>query len=461
MPKSEFLPVKDLKLDLKNYRTMEQKSEIASVRAIVSARPEWFWALTQSLIEDGYTGTENILVIANSSSGSYVVKEGNRRIGALKLIHGHLKPTGLDIPSHIHDLIKGVSEEWKSANAVVPCMIYKSTEAKKVDRIVTLIHGKGEKAGRDNWDAVARARHNRDSGRTELALDLLEAFLRHGQTITPQQKERWGGDYPITILDEAIKKLAPVLECKTAAEVVKKYPKSIKHRTAVEKLLRDIGLKQVGFDKLRGKDQDFDLTRYGFPAISSAPKNPVSTAGAKSNEKSTKSTASIPKVLTARKIKALDLDNPNAVARALKKFTPLGNGREKVVKLNKEAQSLNIAKYPLAFCFLLRSMFEISAKAYCDDHKGTAGAPKATKDGQDRQLLTVLRDIVQHMTKGKSDKEKVKILHGAMAEIAQPEGFLSVTSLNHLVHNTKFSVHEKHISTLFWNIFPLLQEMNS
>ena len=54
----------------------------------------------------------------------------------------------------------------------------------------------------------------------------------------------------------------------------------------------------------------------------------------------------------------------------------------------------------------------------------------------------------------------IKELHGAMAELATQDGILSVTSLNQLVHNPKFTVDETHISSLFGNIFPLLQAMN-
>jgi len=54
----------------------------------------------------------------------------------------------------------------------------------------------------------------------------------------------------------------------------------------------------------------------------------------------------------------------------------------------------------------------------------------------------------------------VKALHGAMAELGKQDGFLSVTSMNQLVHNPRFTVDQNHISTLFSNIFPLLEEMN-
>ncbi len=106
-------------------------------------------------------------------------------------------------------------------------------------------------------------------------------------------------------------------------------------------------------------------------------------------------------------------------------------------------------------------MFEISAKAYCEDHKGTANAPKLTKGGKPKKLVEVLRGITKHITDDKSDIEKTKILHGAMTVLARPEDILSVTSMNQLVHNPKFSVDEAGICLLFGHVFPLLEEMNA
>lgn len=46
------------------------------------------------------------------------------------------------------------------------------------------------------------------------------------------------------------------------------------------------------------------------------------------------------------------------------------------------------------------------------------------------------------------------------AELAKPTGLLSVTSMNQLVHNPAFSVTASDISSLFNNIFPLLEALN-
>ncbi len=134
----------------------------------------------------------------------------------------------------------------------------------------------------------------------------------------------------------------------------------------------------------------------------------------------------------------------------------MGQNREKLVTLLDEIKKLDINRHPHAFCFLLRSMFEISAKIYATEKKISI---KNTK-GNDKSLSVFLGDITKKLTKNKSDKEMVKLLHGSMAEIGRHDGLLSVTSLNQLVHNPKFSIAPSDICRLFGNIFPLLEEMN-
>jgi hypothetical protein len=61
---------------------------------------------------------------------------------------------------------------------------------------------------------------------------------------------------------------------------------------------------------------------------------------------------------------------------------------------------------------------------------------------------------------GKPDPAIQRQLHGALTDLASPESILSVMSMNQLVHNPKFSVRASDISTMFGNIFPLLEAMN-
>lgn len=124
------------------------------------------------------------------------MKEGNRRVAALKLIHGLLDAGSVEIPEGIQRSIDDLDDAWAKENEEVPCVVYLPSESDIVDRIVTLAHGKGEKAGRDQWNAVARARHNRDAqGGSEPGLDLLENYLESGRLVASRVAQ-WSGDYP-------------------------------------------------------------------------------------------------------------------------------------------------------------------------------------------------------------------------------------------------------------------------
>ena len=272
MPTTASLPIKSLNIDLKNFRTVPQADEISAVRAMISINPDWFWALMESLLEDGYHLTENIIV--QKSGKKSFVREGNRRIGALKLIHGYLADPEITLPTHIAAKVEKLQTAWKRSNKDVPCAVYEESETDLVDKVVALTHGKGEKAGRDKWNAVAKARHNRDkSGASEPALDLLEKYLKKGRNVTTQQAERWSGDYPLTVLDEAIKRIAQRLGFVTSRALADSYPRESKHREVIEKIISDVGLQALDFASLRSQQNDFVFDRYGVAPIDSSFKN--------------------------------------------------------------------------------------------------------------------------------------------------------------------------------------------
>jgi len=102
MPSTKPLTVKELKLDLSNFRTVSQASESDAIHALISIHPDWFWSLAKSLVEDGYHPTENILVLEGGTKGQErIVKEGNRRIAALKMIHGYVNRAQFGVPPEL------------------------------------------------------------------------------------------------------------------------------------------------------------------------------------------------------------------------------------------------------------------------------------------------------------------------------------------------------------------------
>ncbi len=465
MATTQNLPVKDLELDLANYRTVHQPDEQHAVNALITISPNYFWGLMESLLDDGYSPTENIIVLQDGKK--LVVKEGNRRIASLKIIHGIIK--NVDLPPDIQDKIDALSADWKSENQTVPCRIYPKSEEEYVDRVVARTHGKGETSGRDPWNAIARARHTRDHNKkAEPALDLLEAYLQAGKNHTPQQAERWSGDYPLSILEEAIQKLGPLLGFKLLADLGSQYPK--KNKKIIDQILLDIGIGNLGFKELRASSP-FWGARYGLqaPVPTTKGASPGSTVtgsggtqptGGGSAPSAVSGTAPLLQsggTSTKPSTKAHALADPKSVQKRLKSFNVRGTGREKIVTLFDEIKRLKLDEFPHAFLFLFRSIFELSAKAYCASHPAS-GIYLVDKSGRDRPLADLLRDIANDIIK--ADPQKKRLLHGAMAELGKNNGMLSVTSLNQLVHNPSFSVAPPDICVLFGNVFPLVEEMN-
>jgi hypothetical protein len=425
---------------------------------MIAVSPDWFWSLMESIIDDGYYPTDIIIVLETKKG--LIVKEGNRRIASLKIIHGFIN--GIEVQEDIKKKFLELDNEWKKRNINIPCAIYQETEIETVKKLVSLIHAKGEKAGREKWTAVARTRYDRDEkNKKEAGLDLLEKYLINGKNLTTNQKECWGGDYPITVLDELLPKLCPHLGYKSSDELLEGYP--AKKRIIIDKILYDIGIKTLGFYEMR--NGPFWGLKYGLSenkASGNSTSSNSSTAGSASSTRPSNNAGNGDKGQSKGKKRAYSMTDAKSVYKKIKDFKPVGNNREKVVSLLDEIKRLKIDAHPFSFCFLLRSMFEISAKAYCKDHKG-AGLSAIKTDGNDKDLSSLLREIVDFMTPDKKnkDKEKVKILHGAITELNKKDGVLSVTSFNQLIHNPKFSIQPTDICILFHNIFPLLEEMNN
>jgi hypothetical protein len=174
----------------------------------------------------------------------------------------------------------------------------------------------------------------------------------------------------------------------------------------LEAILHAIGLEKLGFEAIRNKEIDFAVL-YGLPSPpSKSTKKPAAGASKKGAAKTKPSASS---VTAAAAQKAVATGDPRAVRRLLSDFSPRGKRREKVVALRDEATKLDLRVTPLAFCFVLRSMFEISAKAYCADHVSAGGPSPVKPNGQDKSLVDLLREITKHITGNKTDKEKVKL----------------------------------------------------
>ncbi len=402
---------------------------------MISIKQDRFYAVMESIIDDGYLPTENIIVL--NEGNKLIVREGNRRIAALKLIHGIYKIDDFAITNSIKSRIQNLDSQWKSENKKVPCSIYEVKEADKVEKIVALSHAKGEKASRDPWSSVARARYDRDTKKAIVpALDILEKYIVDGKNLTGMQKDRWAGEFPLTVLDEAIRKIYPRFNVASTNELATNYPK-ITQLTEFEEIIRDIGIEQLETREIRNTDNGHDFAlRYSIkpipPATTQSSQNTAqsnntnsntantSTSGATTSannpgnfsgnaaqpsqgaQQNTATPNAAANTATQTSTKSYAINDPKHVMALLKKFNPKGNDRQKVVSLRDELKKIKIADTPLAFCLLVRSIFEISAKVFAKE-KGIATTKVNGNKSIDKTLAELLIEITKQLTANSSN----------------------------------------------------------
>lgn len=462
MPTQKNVQVKDLSLDLKNYRVSDEKSEVAKIRSLISSSPARFWALAKSLLDDGYHPTENIIVVKRGKD--LIVREGNRRVSALKILLGLSKLKNDEIQADILVEIGKLTNEKKSGIESVPCVIYPASSSEIVDRIVALTHGKDEAAAREKWSPVAKARYNRDRGQQEYGLDVLEKFLISATNITADQRKRWGGDFSLTMLDELVQKSAKLLNFTAPSDLSAKYPK-IEKRKQFDDVIQGIGTGTVKFETIR--DPGWLAAQLGIPIEKkkeeskggSGSNGPGGTKGEKSPEKES-SPANPTAPSGGRRLPvAAPVNSQISVRRLFRNLKPRGKNRGKLVSLIIEAVKIPIEDCPHSFCFLLRSIFEISAKAYADDHQIPTATVKNNKS-YDKSLSDLLDEIISKLTNNGTDQAMKRKIHGAKTELKRSDGILSMTSMNQLVHNPRYSIAPNDIYHLVGNVFPLLEVIN-
>ncbi len=318
----------------------------------------------ESLLDDGYSPTENI--VALNVKGEHVVKEGNRGERApLKLIHGLTK--NVELPEHIQDRIDKLPGTWKADNETIPCVVYPAKDAAFVDKLVARTHAKGDTAGRDKWNSVATARYARDQlKKSEPGLDLLEAYLIKGKNLNPQQAERWSGEYPLTVLNEALQKLTPILKTKGAADLASSYPG--KNKKLFDSVLFDIGTGTLGFKEIRPASQSW-VTAYGLAAPNPGGGSSSWAAQEALEEREPRVVAQPEERARAVQPMPILLMIRSRSGRNFRLSRSEGRVAIRLQRCLTRLLHVKLETHPHAFCFLLRSLFELSAKAYCVDHK--------------------------------------------------------------------------------------------
>jgi hypothetical protein len=178
------VPVANLLVDLLNPRLAEQKTQRDAIRALFTALGDRILNLAEDIVQEGLDPSSLSIVIPDENDGEmFVAVEGNRRLGALKV---------LGRPDLVLDLLskpqtkrlRALSDEYlKTPISHVTSVVFAEREA--ADHWIELRHT-GAQSGRGimEWGGAEAARFAERRGRTARsgpALDALELVRKKGR----------------------------------------------------------------------------------------------------------------------------------------------------------------------------------------------------------------------------------------------------------------------------------------
>ena len=446
-----------LRLDPCNYRhgKMEGASEVQLVNAILKHKNDRsrYTALIKKFYEEGFTLSELPIVQQIEGSRRYKVLEGNRRVSILRLIHGHIPLSNINLSPYFKKILRSFPDDFKEKTKKIRCEIYPSTEegTRAAFQEIARLHSGGD-AARDEWVPIAKAREERDLGiERHYELDLFEKFCRYypPEGKYAEELEEWQLTFKLDQLDEATKYLSKLYELGTdgvrlLSEQYEHLPEPFKSR--LDDVICAIGCGETQYERdirnelFWGKHgfttphkeemQQFQVFLSKYTSGSTKVSNPPQglngqtdpTASTKSSLPSTKSSAS---TKTKRGVKDL--------LRKIVIKNEEGAERHKLLILRDEMIKLDIMKTPNAFAVILRSFLDTASYIYCSKH--------IENMRKDSDLGSRIQHAVQHI---KANVPEWRMLPSAKKQIdtaanhlTAPIGGadLSVSTLNGIVHS--------------------------
>ena len=396
---------------------------------------------------------ELLVTDALAEKGLFVVKEGNRRLAAMKCLYDP-------------DCIKNntyrrkFQELRKKCNLIItpetfiPCKY--SNNYDLINKYLEVRHGgAGEGVGTIAWKAINKAAHKYRQGiqdndtRAFAALQYAEKdgcfdfspadtkwLSTLARFLTKGRMDKLGVEDPFTTPPKIRKGVSEDIVRKRICLVVstiasgEKDSRSLHKKEMMDKWLEEILLM-------------FPSTDQAVSSVTSTPsriKNNTTATIDKDKEKGTKTDQSPDNTNNKR---TQDPYKRKYIFKPKERFGvdfPKANVEAKIIQLYKEMETLDAEKFPLLLGIGLRVFLEL-ATAHCERK---LGLQPGKKDGlRDRILKCAL-----HMWNNDDKDERYK----ALKNVVDNEGLGTLKSLQQIVHNPFFPTNRKELFTL-WEKF--------
>lgn len=391
--------------------------------------------LAKHIVQFGLNPFEPVAVTADGGSRKFIVREGNRRTAALKLLHnpdlaprpadtkyyaGLAASNGRSVPTAVQAVV--INDEQEMRRWI------RLKHAPDQSGVSTLIWQPWEKSNFDDGTGLG--------SKYRYARDLVGVALEH----------RW--------IDEAehnrlnLSTLSRVLENEEARAVIGFSVDGNGLHTAldvdaqarlVKRLIADTG--RGGTESSRTLRRTEDLVRYAERLVGDLQLKISSQATATRVGSKPGATRSAVGSAVSDRVKPVadDVGRKHVVTKAFRANVTDARAAE----ILKELRKVNVSETPNAASMLFRVFLEFSVMHYADDAKNQI-KPKGLRDDLNTMIVRV-RDHL--LAEGRIRKNQLAVLNKS---ISTPDHFLSTSQINQWVHNPLVHPNPREVNAA-WN----------
>lgn len=448
------LKIDDLRLDHDNPRIPVADSQRVALQRILDDQGPKLANLAESIVAEGLSPMDRLLVMKDAGAKTYVVLEGNRRLAALKVLKNAAVLTGLEVPPAIKKRLETASSQFDPAS-VEPVSCYEMPTRADATLWIQRRHT-GEDQGRGivDWSGEASARFR---GR-DPALQALEFVREHG-SLTDDQRELLSKGFPITTLDRLLS--TPDVRKSLGVDVTNgKLTTNLPIQQVVKGLRRvalDLAEKRINVTKLKSKAQQVDyiskLPSTDRPDLAKGSANYSAIDEIASGQANASSNAA---AATSKPTASQRSRTTPARTTIVARPARLVVSNPKLAEIYAELKNLKLSSNPHAISVLLRVFIETSTDHYLTKVGISLTIPTQGQGDKEKSLRKKIEEAIAHMeTNGASKKDFAGLTKG-LSDKNHP---LSVDLLHSYVHNRFVTPKERDLTMAWDNALSFLERI--
>ena len=447
MPKIKFnylsnISINDLFLDNDNPRISSQLDEKSCVAAILKNNESKMLNLAEDIAKNGLHA-ENIIVSKpedDSSGTKWIVRDGNRRIAAIKLLNEPGKA-----PEILREKLSKITKQYDNFPTTVNCVEY--PDENYLVRFLQLKHGgMNDGVGQVGWGPVAKAIYSEKNNEIDpniKALNLLRWAKENGNI-------DFDDNFQITTLADRIMSRENLrrIGFKLDKDNVVLIGDASATLNKVSRIISDIYNGHKNSRNLDTADQqrqyiDELCAQYGEGTATQANSGGQTATDSSINQQNNQ--ISIPGAASTTTIRAF---RPPTGPQHRKRIFYRGrigftvpDSQVKARTILSEINSLDTSKNPLAAAMLLRGLIELSTYNYIKVNS-------ISITNKDDSFAKMIRKCAQHMyNSSKINKSKLLLIEKHMTN---PLDIMHINTLNAYMHDPSY--HPDYLTlNAFWD----------